>query len=289
MKEQILLIDLLKQKYPTSSLNTLKDWIKQKRILINNEIALKASQKLCSSTSISLRSKPTFLFKDLKIVYQDQDIVVIDKPSELLSVATEKEKEHTVHNFLKKHFFYKKVYPVHRLDKDTSGLIVFALNQKAKNGLKKQFLNKSLSRHYAAIVHGSLSPEKGKWESYLYEDGNLVMRETSKDKGKLSITLYNTVYSNKDLSLLDIKLQTGRKNQIRVQSAACHHPIVGDKKYGLQGDPIKRLGLHAYLLKFNHPTTNKKLCFKSPIPRVLQNILHRKVVINEKTTSLQMG
>ena len=289
MKEQFLLLDSLKKSYPDSSAKTLKGWIKQKRVLVNDELAVKASQKITPSCNVTLCAKPKFLSADIKIIYEDNDIIVVDKPAGLLSVATEKEKERTVHDILKRHFFQKRVYPIHRLDRDTSGLIIFALNLKAKEGLKSQFKDRSLSRHYMAIVHGSPSPSEGFWESYLYEDPNLVMRETTKDRGKLALSFYQTVHASKDLSLLNIHLKTGRKNQIRVQSAAQNHPIVGDKKYGLSGDPFKRLGLHAYLVEFTHPTTAKRLCFKSLLPRELRNIIRVKVYIDEKTLSLQVG
>jgi 23S rRNA pseudouridine1911/1915/1917 synthase len=140
-----------------------------------------------------------------------------------------------------------------------------------------------------AIVHGVPEPKEGLWESYLYEDPNLVMKETTKDNGMLALSFYQTAYTNKDLSLLNIHLKTGRKNQIRVQSANQNHPIIGDKKYGLKGDPFVRLGLHAYLLEFTHPSSKKRLCFKSHIPKELADIIRVKVYINEETLSLQVG
>lgn len=289
MEEQNTLLDSLKKIYPDSSKQTLRNWVKQKRVFINGEPVLNASQKILGSEEIKVAAKPKFLKNSIQILYQDFDIVVIDKPGGLLSVATEKEKENTLHDFLKRHFYKNRVYPVHRLDKDTSGLIVFALNERSRDHLKSQFQMKSLSRGYMAIVHGTPDPKTGTWESCLYEDQNLKMRESTHGLGKIAITSYKTIYSTERLSLLDIRLHTGRKNQIRVQSASRNCPIIGDKKYGPSSDSFKRLGLHAYLLTLTHPTTNKKLCFKSMLPKELADNIGSKVSINEKTLSLQVG
>ncbi len=288
--QKLSLLEALKAKFPESSSNTLREWIKQKRVLVNSLTALKASDQVLPTDHIALEKKTAHLQGGLKIVYQDSDIVVVDKPAFMLSVATEFSDDLSAHCILKRHYFKKRVYPVHRLDKNTSGLLVFALNATAKEGLKSQFKNRSLSRNYLAIVHRKLEEEKGTWKSFLSEGPDLKMRSSQVDsEGVLAITHYKVIHTTKNLSLLDIKLETGRKNQIRIQALDNLSPLLGDKKYKLMDDNFPRLALHAYRLQFTHPTQKKTLCFKSLFPRELQDIIDVRVIIGEEAISLQMG
>lgn len=204
----------------------------------------------------------------LNIIYEDKDIIVINKPTHLLTISTENEKErtlfHKVYLYLKKKNKNNKVFVVHRLDKDTSGLIVFAKSEIVKKKLQNNW-DKSI-RNYVAVVNGNVLKEKDTLRSYLKETKTLLVYSTNDKSGDLAITSYQKIMFNKEYSLLSINIKTGRKNQIRVQLNDIGHSIVGDKKYGIKKDPLRRLCLHANYLEFNHPITDKKMSFDIDIP-----------------------
>lgn len=203
----------------------------------------------------------------LNIVYEDKHILIVNKPSNLLTIATLKESENTLYHqillYLKKK--NQKVFIVHRLDKDTSGLIIFAKSLTTKNILQNNWLN--VSRKYMAIVNGNFLEKEKTLKSYLKETKtNYVYTTNDKKQGKLAILRYKVIWENSKYSLLDIDIKTGRKNQIRVQLNSINHPIVGDKKYSQNKEKVKKLYLHAYYLKFNHPVTNKQIIVELDIP-----------------------
>lgn len=213
----------------------------------------------------------------LDIVYEDKFIIVINKPSHILAISTENEKEktlfHQVMLYEKRKNKNNKVFIVHRLDKDTSGLIVFAKSEKIKFELQKNW-DKDTKRGYVAVVHG-VTDNKKTLKNYLMETKTLMVYCTNdSSKGKLAITEYEKMNSNKNFSLLKIKIKTGRKNQIRVQLNEDNHPIVGDKKYGsLKFDPLRRLCLHANYLEFTHPITKEKLIFQLDVPKIFMELV----------------
>jgi 23S rRNA pseudouridine1911/1915/1917 synthase len=220
-----------------------------------------------------LGAKKEFCHYDLQILYEDQDVIVIYKPTGLLSVATENEVFRTAHDYLKRRSPNRRVFPVHRLDKDTSGVMVFAYNQDAKAHLKDQFEAHTIHREYRAILSGHLTDKKGKWESFLIEDSNYKMHECQEKEGaQLAITFYEVLQETRRLSLVKFVLKTGKKNQIRVQAAQRGHPVIGDTKYGLENDTFPRLALHAMVLEFIHPKKNKKLSFSYPFPKELAKL-----------------
>ena len=204
----------------------------------------------------------------LKIIYEDKYLLVINKPEQILTIANDKERENTLYHkvylYLKRKNKNNKVFIVHRLDYDTSGLIVFAKDIKTKNILQANW--DKVVRKYIAIVSGKLVHEKGEIKSYLKETKtNLVY--SSKDKeGLLAITNYRKVLENNNLTLVEIEILTGRKNQIRVHLRDINNPILGDKKYGPKTKE-KRMYLHAYYLKFNHPVTNQEIELELDIPK----------------------
>lgn len=213
----------------------------------------------------------------LDIIYEDKDIIVINKPSHLLTISTENEKEktlfHEVMMYLKKKNKNNKVFIVHRLDKDTSGLVLFAKSQELKNKLQKDW-DKAI-RHYVCVVNKPLEKKKGTIKSYLMETKTLFVYSTNDSKlGKLAITDYEEISSNKKLSLVNINLKTGRKNQIRVHMNDIGNQIVGDKKYGsIKFDPLRRLCLHANYLEIIHPITKRKMVFETKIPVEFCNLI----------------
>lgn len=269
------LLDALAALSPESSKTTLRSWIKDGRITIDGQVAKISSTVVLKGQEIALHQRQRFIAEKIRVYYEDDDIVVIEKPAGLLSVSTPFEKGKTAHNILKKHYKPQKVFVVHRLDQDTSGVMLFALNERACERMKALFEKHHIERVYYAIVEGNLlPPTSGTWTSHLYEDPNYVVHSTTDpSRGQIAITHYKTYASSRKYSILQLTLQTGRKNQIRVHCKEAGHPVVGDKKYGASSDPIRRLCLHAHLLAFTHPMTGKQLRFESPIPESFNKLI----------------
>ena len=212
----------------------------------------------------------------LDIVYEDKYIIVINKPSHLLTISTDNEKEktlfHKVIMYEKRKNKNNKVFIVHRLDKDTSGLVLFAKEEKLKYKLQNTW-DKEAKRGYVAVVHGH-TKEKDTLRSFLAETKTLLVYSTNEKNGKLAITEYEKIKENKRFTLLKIKIKTGRKNQIRVQLNDNGNSIVGDKKYGnIKFDPLRRLCLHANYLLIIHPVTNQRIVFESEVPKQFLNMM----------------
>jgi len=259
---------------PQSSKNTLRSWIKEGRVQVDGIPVLNASTLVHKDQLVTVGQRKKMIRSDIPILYEDQDIVVIDKPSGLLSVSTVFEKGETAHALLKAHYHPRKVFVVHRLDQDTSGVIVFALNQEANDRLKELFKEHDIERAYTAIVEGQLSIPNGTWKSFQYEDSQYVVHETEDEThGRLAITHFRTLTTTKRYTALELRLETGRKNQIRVHCQSVGHSIVGDKKYGAVSNPIKRLCLHAHLLAFQHPFSKKKMRFESLMPEEFKRLI----------------
>ena len=212
----------------------------------------------------------------LDIVYEDKAIIVINKPAHLLTISTDKEQEktlfHEVLMYERRKNKSNKIFIVHRLDKDTSGLVVFAKSMEIKNKLQDNW--DKFKRGYVAVVHGNVK-DKEIIKSYLAETKTLLVYEImDKNNGKLAITEYEKIKANKNLSLIKINIKTGRKHQIRVQLSNKGYDIVGDKKYGKSKfDPLRRLCLCANFLEIIHPVTNKKISFNLDIPKMFINLL----------------
>ncbi len=204
----------------------------------------------------------------MDILYEDKYIIIINKPAHLLTISTEKEKNRTlfsyVYDYLKKKNKNNKVFIVHRLDKDTSGIIMFAKDEKTKFYLQDNW--DSFKRNYVAIVEGKVKNKKGVLKSYLQETKTLYTYSVNDKNGKLAITEYEKVLENNQYTMLSLNLKTGRKNQIRVQLSDMGNPIVGDKKYGAKKNPIRRMALVANTLEFIHPKTHEKIVIDIDIP-----------------------
>lgn len=268
------LLDALAQVSPQSSKNTLRSWVKEGRVLVDEMTVKNPSLIVKKDQCVMVGQRKKILQLGITILYEDRDLVIVDKPSGLLSVATAFEKGETLHAILKKHYHPRKVFVVHRLDQDTSGVMLFAFNQETLDRLKDLFEAHSIERAYTAIVEGKLSSLSGTWQSYQYEDPQYMVHETSDEtKGRLAITHYKALATSKRYSWLELRLETGRKNQIRVHCQSAGHSVVGDKKYGAQTNPLKRLCLHAHLLAFQHPFTKKLMHFDSPIPQEFYRLM----------------
>jgi RluA family pseudouridine synthase len=224
------------------------------------------------------RSTNKHLPKGLKILYEDKDILVVDKPAGLLSVATATNKTRTAYYFLTDYVrkgcpkSRNQIFTVHRLDQWTSGVLVFAKSEEIKLQLQTQW--KETKKKYLAVVHGRLDRKEGIITSYLAENKAFVVYSTPDPaKGKLSRTAYKVLKETDRFSLLEVGLLTGRKNQIRVHLADKGHPVVGDRKYGKAADKFRRLALHSKSISFKHPATGRQLTFETKLPAYFRNLL----------------
>lgn len=260
---------------PDSSKSTLKGWLKAGRVAVDGQEENKPHRVLAPGQEIVLGSKEKRGFDELPPLFQDDSLIVIDKPEGLLSVATDKGVGISAHDILKERFRPERVYVVHRLDRGTSGVMLFALSLPCLNGLKALLEERNVSRTYMAIVEGILEGE-GAWESYLWEDKVFQVHSSQNPKnGRLAITHYEALDHRNGMTLVKFRLETGRKHQIRVQTKEAGHPVLGDRRYGPVKDPIGRLCLHAFLLEFVHPVTGKTFTFHSPVPRDFKKLFPR--------------
>lgn len=233
-----------------------------------------------SSRAKPVRATGRHPLHDLTILYEDRDILVVDKAAGLLTMGTEKERERTAYsrlmNYVRKGNTKapQRIFIVHRLDREVSGVLVFAKSGTAKRILQTQW--DQAEKKYLAVVHGHLTEKRGTISSYLCENAAHVVFSTADPrKGKLAHTAYRVLKETKLYSLLEITLLTGRKNQIRVHLADIRHPIVGDKKYGDKNKDreLKRVALHAFSLAFDHPFDGRRVSFETPVPGYLSKLV----------------
>lgn len=274
--EIIPLLDALLLLAPQSSMTTLRSWLKQGRVFVDGVQQKHPKGLVQKGQVVTLSNRPRFVQGKLPIVYEDSHLVVVDKPEGMLSVATAFEKGETVHAFLKAKYGSGHVYPVHRLDQETSGLLLFALSERAKEKFRDLFAKHEVDRVYIAIVEGKVFPEAGTWTSHQYEDSNYYVHNTTDPmRGKFALTSYRVKGYLKKHTLLELQLETGRKNQIRAHCQMAGHSIAGDRKYGAKTNPAKRVCLHAHALNFVHPITGKQMKFTSPIPECFQKLIKK--------------
>ncbi len=214
----------------------------------------------------------------MAILHEDDDILVVDKPAGLLTMGTDREKVKTdcyvLTNYVRKGYAKsrKQLFLVHRLDRDTSGVLIFAKTEAAKKALQDQW--EDTTKIYLAVVQGRLAKKEGTFSTYLAENrAHIVYSTPDLKKGKLSKTAYRVLQETKEFSLLEIDLITGRKNQIRVHLADAGHPVVGDKKYGKGNKAHKRLALHAKSISFKHPSTGKPLTCEAEVPKYITTLV----------------
>ena len=272
VKENEILIDFLKKMFSNLSKNSVKSLLHNEKVFVNGNMTTKYNYELNIGDVVEIREK---VAKNIDIIYEDKDIIVINKPSGLLTVATEKEKNktayHLVMEYLKKKNKNNRIFIIHRLDKDTSGIIMFAKNERAKHLYQDNWNDIVKKRCYYAVIAGKMENKEGTIKSYLKENGNMVY--SVKDRsGKLAITEYKVLKERKNISLLDINLKTGRKNQIRVHMKENKTPILGDLKYGEKSKLINRLALHAYKLELINPVTKKLLIFEASMPNEIKTL-----------------
>lgn len=268
------LMDFLIEAMPNRKRTAIKNLLSHNQIAVNGIPTTQFDTPLSAADEIKVnltREFRVFYHRRLKLVYEDEYIIVVNKGYGLLSMGTDKIKEGTaysiIRDYVKWHDPRNKVFIVHRLDRDTSGLMVFARSEEAKEKLQHNWNNMVLDRKYLAVVEGKVEPEEGEVRSYLAENSRYEVYSTDNpDEGKLAVTRYTSLRCRNGYTLLEVSLDTGRKNQIRVHMKDLGHPIAGDRRYGAKTSPIHRLALHAHTLRFVHPITRKEMHFSTPVP-----------------------
>jgi 23S rRNA pseudouridine1911/1915/1917 synthase len=267
--------------FPEAKKTTLREMVERKRVRNNGTMVKSVKQTVAEDAMVEVadaggRTEAKVLGEGLKMVYFDGDLVVVDKPAGLLTATDAQEKRPTAWRILQEYFRKQnhrfQIHLIHRLDREASGLLVFARNWEAYGALKKQFFEHTITRAYEVVVHGVPREAKGRLEDLLVED-DLGVVHVTKDmkKGKLAVLDYEVVEASKDKGMARLRctLYTGRKHQIRVQLAARGHAVCGDGVYGKGEEPPYRLALHAARLSLAHPRTGKVVAFESPAPGVM--------------------
>lgn len=256
--------------------NTIKNLLRFKKISVDGTIQTYHAFSLKRGQIVEINKNKEEA--PLPILFEDDDIIVVNKPCGLLTEATLNEKEKTAFYLMKEYLKKKnqKIYLVHRLDQYTSGILMFVKNKKLYDMLTSNWNDYVSERGYIAIVEGILKNKRGTIKNYLAESKSQEVYICNKNEGKLAITHYRMIMSNKRFSMLEVNLETGRKNQIRVHLSSLHHPIVGDKKYGSSLNPIKRLGLHHHRFAFIHPLTKKQYQFTCLTPKEFEELFKKK-------------
>ena len=278
-----ILIDFIMEKMHGISRNRAKALISNRVVLVNNAITTHPLAELKTGQVVQLdrsKHKKSFRSNDIDIVYEDPYLLVVDKRPGLLSMSnnTRQQTVQTVLNYyLEKGGGRNTSHLVHRLDRDTSGLMVYAKDVQTQQSLINGWQQLVTDRRYLALVEGELESPRGRIQSWLTEDKRFITHSSPVDNGgKFAVTHYNVLETSNGYSLVECELETGRKNQIRVHMADMGHPVVGDFKYGSEIDPMRRLGLHAYMLCFTHPVTGKHLRFETPVPVLFEKCLDGK-------------
>lgn len=269
------LLTFVAQNMPDKSRNDLKTWLRYGHMMADNMITTAFNAPIPPGGEAKVNiSRPfvTLQHPRLQLVYEDDDVIVVNKGYGLLSVGTQSHKKEItaydiIRNYIKEKNPKNKLFIVHRLDRDTSGLMMFAKSQEAQENLRHNWNNMVLDRLYVALLEGSVKDDSGFVKSYLAENSQFVVYSTENpEEGKLALTRYKVLKRGNDLSLVEFSLDTGRKNQIRVHASEMGHPISGDRKYGAKESRLHRLCLHARTLRFAHPITRKDMRFELPVP-----------------------
>ncbi|NLE36033.1 MAG: RluA family pseudouridine synthase [Bacteroidales bacterium] len=272
--EPAILMPFLLSSLTNKSRDNVKSLLRNRQVMVNGEPVTQFNHELQPGDTIVIspvRHTGGLMARNMRLVYEDEHLIVIDKNAGLLSMASDNEKYLTAYNILSTYVKSQKpsnkIFIVHRLDRDTSGLMVFARSEKVQSLLQRDWKRNVTARTYVALVEGEVTEPEGVIKSYVYESKALVMHSTRDPKrGDLAVTRFSLIKSGKEYSLLEITLDTGKKNQIRLHMQEMGHSIAGDKKYGATSSPIGRLGLHASLLAFIHPVTGREMRFESGVP-----------------------
>ena len=281
VNEPCELLDFLLKTFSSQSRNSVKSLLSSHRVSINGAPVTQFNFKLFPKDVVIITKNPIRrkLRHNLPIIFENEELIVINKPSKLLSVPSDNEKGSTafrmVNDYLQQKDKHNRAYIVHRIDEDTSGVLMFAKNEKIAHLLtdKDNWNQLVKKRGYYAVVEGAMEKDSGTVKSYLKKNAQNMMYSSKKPgDGQLAITHYKVMKRNENYTLLDVNIDSGRKNQIRVHMGDLGHYIIGDDKYGEPVNPIKRLGLHAYCLEIVHPISGKLMTFKAPMPKEFETL-----------------
>lgn len=278
VKEPCGLLEFLFGNLDDKSRTTVKSFLTHRQVSVNNTITTQFDAKLREGDVVTIREErgpEPFRHPMMRIVYEDKHIVVIDKKSGLLSIGTDKERTRTAYYILSEHVKLSdprnRIFIVHRLDRETSGLMVFARSEEVQSAFQRNWSDTIDDRRYVAVIEGALPQDAGEISAPLSENSNFKVY-VSPD-GEPAVTRYTVLKKGRELSLVELELETGRKNQIRAHMEHMKTPIVGDKKYGATRNDIGRVCLHARVLSFRHLVTGEQLTFSTPIPYQFEKIV----------------
>ncbi|MBR6264835.1 MAG: RluA family pseudouridine synthase [Prevotella sp.] len=276
------LFEYLLQTLKGKSRNKVKDILRGNGIKVEGKVVTRHDFPLKKGMKVSVSlSKRNELFKSryVKLVYEDKYIVVVEKNAGILSMAAG-HSSLNVKSVLDKYFALShqkcRAHVVHRLDRDTSGLLIYAKDMQTEQVLEHNWHEIVYDRRYVAVLSGEMEKDGGTIANWLKDNSAYITYSSPVDNGgKYAVTHFHTLARTTEHSLVEFKLETGRKNQIRVHAADMGHPVCGDKKYGNGDDPIHRLCLHAYLLCFYHPVTRERMEFETPVPTSFRSVLKK--------------
>ncbi len=271
---KINILDFLLEKLGYRSRTKARKLLKYGTVVLDGRRIDRSDITLLPGQSIEIdHPKPPGPKLPFKILYEDDFLIAVEKPEGILSVSTDSEKTKTLYRTVYEYVKccskkQKRLFIVHRLDRDVSGVILFAKSQKVRELLQNNW--GKTEKLYYALVEGCPNQKEGVIKSWLLEAGDYKVSSIPKEKSgaKFAVTHYRILKKTGNYTLLEIRLETGRKNQIRVHLADINCPVAGDKKYGAKTDPINRIGLHAFYLAFSHPITNARIVLTSPLPKV---------------------
>lgn len=275
VNQETELMSFLLDKVSGKSRNQTKGLLARGQVLVNGEVETKYNYLLQNGDQVSIQWTIAAKLQEdqgLKIMYEDEHLLVVEKEAGLLSIATDKQKAGTAYSILTEHVRKQhpknRIFVVHRLDRDTSGVMIYAKNEAAKRKLQENWAKTVVERKYVALVEGAVATKEGTITSWLKETKTLHIYSSPRPNGgQKAVTHYKRVKESANHSLLEVELETGRKNQIRVHMQDIGHSIVGDKKYGASKDPLRRLGLHALSIAFYHPMSGELMRFETQIPK----------------------
>jgi 23S rRNA pseudouridine1911/1915/1917 synthase len=277
------LMNFLLSKMGGMSRSSIKSLLAHRQVMVNGKISTQFNLPLNPNDKVTVtsgRGNVELHHPKLKIIFEDSYLIVVEKKEGLLTVSTGNSDETTAFSILKTHVKKSspsnRIYVVHRLDRETSGVIMFAKTKEVQMILQENWHRIITRRVYVALVEGTVIKEEDTITTWLTEnEKSLKIHSSDTDNGgQQAITHYRKIKSNDNFSLLEIELETGRKNQIRVHMQGIGHPIAGDKKYGSTSSAISRLGLHARILAFYHPISTEIVSFETPVPRSFLSIFH---------------
>ena len=275
--KEINLLDAIFDFKKDLSKKSIKSFIKNKMIKVNDKVITNNSYMLSKNDVVEICYEKRIIPKyDLDILYEDEYLIAINKPCGLLSISNDKEKDITayrmVSDYVKSNNKKNFIFVVHSLDQDTSGVLLFCKNEKIRDGLQENWNTVVKKRGYIALVDGKMNG-KGTIRSFLMEDRRQFVYSSKSGQGKEAITHYEVIKNNNNYSMLQVFIDTGRRNQIRVHLSEHGFPIVGDKKYRCKSNPVKRLCLHANMLEFIHPVSKKLVSIKCDVPEEYRKLI----------------